>query len=160
MKSIILSLLILSGCALFPSHEKDLKSNIALYKTKASELVLNIKAKKSFSHIRTLGNELVALGGNVVAGFKVKDKDCSVYLEKVLEAQPKMMTLNLDEIENQYHEGTALPEIEKDLCITAKELIVHPATVVILSRLEDGPKHREQMEEELKEVIHHVDELK
>ena len=160
MKSIIMSLIILSGCALLPNQEKNLKNNIALYKNKANELVLNIKAKKSFSHIRTLGNELVTIGGDVVAGFKTKDKECTAYLEKVLAAQSKMMTLNLEEIESQYHEGTALPEIEKNLCITAKELIVHPATVVILSRLKDGPKHREQMEEELEEVIHHVDELK
>jgi len=159
--SLLLPILVfISSCAMFSSDKKDLNKNIGLYKAKANELVLNIKGKKSFGQIRTMSNELFKLGGLVISGYQEKDKSCKLYLEKVLEAQSKMLTLKLEEIEGQYHEGTALPEIEKDLCITAKELVVHPATVVILSRLEDNASNRESMEEELKEVINHVEELK
>jgi len=153
-------LLLFSSCALISRDEKDLNKNISLYKAKANELVLNIKSKKSFGQIRSMSSDLLKLGGLVISGYQSKDKSCKNYLEKVLEAQGKMLTLKLEEIEGQYHEGAALPEIEKDLCITAKELIVHPATVVILSRLEDNSKNREMMEEELEEVINHVEELK
>ena len=34
-----------------------------------------------------------------------------------------MLTLKLEEIEGQYHEGNALPETDKDLCITLKSLL-------------------------------------
>ena len=157
---LVLILVLISSCAMFSSDKKDLNKNISLYKAKANELVINIKGKKSFGQIRTMSNELLKLGGLVISGYQEKDKTCKAYLEKVLEAQAKMLTLKLEEIEGQYHEGAALPETDKDLCITAKELVVHPATVVILSRLEDNASNRESMEEELKEVINHVEELK
>ena len=157
---LVLILVLISSCAMFSSDKKDLNKNISLYKAKANELVINIKGKKSFGQIRTMSNELLKLGGLVISGYQEKDKSCKAYLEKVLEAQAKMLTLKLEEIEGQYHEGAALPETDKDLCITAKELVVHPATVVILSRLEDNASNRESMEEELKEVINHVEELK
>ena len=154
------ALFLISSCAMFSNDERDLDKNISLYKAKANELVLNIKGKKPFGQIRTMSNELLKIGGLVISGYRERDKSCNDYLNKVLEAQAKMLTLKLEEIEGQYHEGSALPETDKDLCITAKELVVHPATVVILSRLEDNSANRESMEEELKEVINHVEELK
>ena len=159
MKKLFPIFVLLCSCALLPSLESLLKGSMSLYKEKANQLTVKIQSKKSFEEIRLLGNELVELGSNVVLGYKEKEKSCEAYLENVLDAQNKMVTLQLDEIENQYHDGEALPETENESCIMAKELVVHPATVVILSRLEDNSLNRERMVEEIEEVIHHLDGL-
>jgi hypothetical protein len=159
MKKWLPVLAFLCSCALFPDFESLLKGKLSLYKKRANELTTKIKSKKSFEDIRLLGNELVELGSIVVMGYKEKEKSCDVYLENVLEAQSKMVTLQLYEIENQYHDGEALPETERESCVMAKELVVHPATVVILSRLEDNSLNRKRMVEELEKVIHQLDGL-
>ena len=75
-------LFLLSSCALFSTDEQDLNKNITLYKSKANELVLNIKSQKPFGQIRSMSNELLKLGGLVISGYQAKVKACSNYLER------------------------------------------------------------------------------
>ena len=72
-----------------------------------------------------------------------------------------MQSLSLAEIESKWHEGEALPEDADTVCMEAKELVVHPSTVVILSKDNfTSAKNKEQMSDELNEVIEHMSELK
>ena len=57
---------------------------------------------RPFGQIRTMSNELLKIGGLVISGYRERDKSCNDYLNKVLEAQAKMLTLKLEEIEGQY----------------------------------------------------------
>jgi len=68
----------------------------------------------------------------------------------------EMQTISLPQIERDYHDGEALPK-SADHCYNAKELVVHPATVVILAKKKISSKTREQMLAEIDEVIAHLD---
>jgi hypothetical protein len=64
-------------------------------------------------------------------------------------------------MEEDYHGGAALPK-SKDFCFESKELLVHPATVYLLSKNSKLPagQIKEQMTAELEELQEHFDEVK
>ena len=70
----------------------------------------------------------------------------------------KLDTLTLEEIERDYHADGALPEAP-DFCYHAKDLIVHPATVILLTREPDSELTRGRIGAEIQEVRAHVGQV-
>jgi hypothetical protein len=70
-----------------------------------------------------------------------------------------MLTLNIEQIEDQYHAGNALPKSD-DICFEMKELIVHPATVILIGK-NNFPftKAKVKVAGELEELYDHLDEI-
>ena len=159
-----LILTFLSGCSCLCSKRqaKDLSSTINLYERKSVSLVKLIESKDAAKElVIAKAKELVEISRPILAGFQAKYPQCKGYLQTVLNNSQKMQSLSLAEIESKWHEGEALPEDADTVCMEAKELVVHPSTVVILSKDNfTSAKNKEQMSDELNEVIEHMSELK
>ena len=100
---------------------------------------------------------LMAIGSELVKEIALKQAECKTVLDVVVQNAEQMTGLSVAQIEEQYHQGKALPK-GSDLCYEAKEFVVHPATVIVLAR-EKGfdSETRGAMAGELGELAHHVD---
>ena len=72
-----------------------------------------------------------------------------------------MLTISVDEIERDYHADGKLPPVKDAACYHAKDLLVHPATVVVLATNQThDQKTKEQMHHEIEEVLEHFGQVK
>ena len=142
--------------------KKKMSTQIGIYEKKSTNLVKIINNKDSAKElVIARAKELIEISKPILTGFQEKYPQCHKYLQKVLDNSQKMQTLSLDNIEKNWHEGEALPQDADSVCIETKELIVHPSTVVILANNDfQSKKNKEQMSDEINEVIEHMSELK
>lgn len=77
--------------------------------------------------------DLVKLSKDLNKGFAERHSECREYLNAALAVADKMPEMSLEHIEKNYHADAALPKASA-LCHHAKDLLVHPATVLILLR--------------------------
>ena len=153
---IVAAALVLTSCA---APKKDIHSKVASYKVKAQNLVKMAQASESKSEMNKLSLELISSAKPIIAQFKVMHPKCTELLDTIVSDSAKMTKLSLGVIERDYHDGEALPKAP-DNCYNAKELIVHPATVTILTSAKSlNSEGREQIVDEMEEVIAHIDEL-
>jgi len=93
--------------------------------------------------------------------FISKNQQCENYLSQALAASGQMPNLSLHQIEQDYHADGKLPAVADASCYHAKDLLVHPATVVILSNTQtDNQQTRAQIKHELLEVLEHFSQVK
>jgi hypothetical protein len=131
------------------------------YQTQANQLVTDIKASKPVDGIAQLASQLTATGLKIAPAILAKYPACDAYLKAVIAAASTMHSLPLAEIESGYHKDGKLPKNSQGECYHAKDLIVHPATVVALAK--QGLKTdeaRASAQEEIVEVLTHVGQLK
>ena len=76
----------------------------------------------------------------------------------MLKNENEMKNLAPSKIETDYHEGEALPKFA-DHCHDIKEILVHPATVISLAKHRGLKDSKEQMYDEMEEVLSHLDAL-
>lgn len=152
------SLIFLTACSSTKSGNQAFDNALSEYKTNAIMLVQAINKQASFGTIRSLSDKLISSSTPIIKMVKEGQNDCNQFLDKVLKDQQKMKTISLKEIETLYHEGQALPDAP-DKCYLAKELTVHPATVFILSKKSNTTQTRQQMSDEITEVLAHLDDL-
>ena len=134
----------------------DLDKLISEYETSAKSLLNNNKKNKSKKTMISSANDLIAIAKPILVKFSQTYPECKELLNVIIKSDVKMSNLSLHEIEQQFHEGEALPEAD-DICFDAKELIVHPATVIVISKnykLEKG--QRTQINDEIAEVLGHL----
>ena len=85
-----------------------------------------------------------------------KAPECAEVLMVLKEKRKEILTIGLEELERVYHEGEGLPQAPEH-CYHAKELTVHPATVIVLARQNPFlPEHIDQMRLELSELESHL----
>ena len=115
--------------------------------------------------------EMMAIGVKACEEYAAKRPDDAKMLNLVATNADKMKGMSLTEIEAQWHEkgflksqgiDSALLE-EKSLTGSLMDTVVHPATAIIA--LNDYKKSKdkallEQVNDELKEVVHHVEMIK
>ena len=76
-------------------------------------------------------------------------------------AANKMLTLSLEDIEKDYHADGKLPPMKQAVCYHAKDLLVHPATVVVIAKTQpDNKDTRKMLHAEIEEVLEHFGEVK
>lgn len=137
-------------------------SNEALTKYgKVAELATTEIKTVSFQKIAKSSTELVNLAKDILPAFTKSNPECKVYLDAVMLASDSMQQLSLDEIEADYHLDGKLPALTSGDCYHAKDLLVHPATVVVMAKtLKDTSKNRKKMSHEIEEVIQHLNLVK
>lgn len=102
------------------------------------------------------GLDLVEDSKTILAQVIKAKPQCADYLNKTLAAADAMLTMDLDTIERDYHKDGALPKAPGE-CYHAKDLLVHPATAVVLARGETFNKDTlETIEHEIEEVLSHA----
>jgi hypothetical protein len=163
-KLITLTFLIILGtsCSLINKNKQsdEGKKLLNSYRSESLELIKMNKAKSKRLSLRKKSSSLINLARPILNKLISENKVCSQFLKQTLSDIKKMKKLSLDKIEELYHDGEALPEMEDETCILGKELVVHPAIVYILTKKKLNSKSREQINEELEEVLSHLDELK
>ena len=82
-------------------------------------------------------------------------------MSAAIKAADEMLTISVDEIERDYHADGKLPPVKDAACYHAKDLLVHPATVVVLAANQThDQKTKEQMHHEIEEVLEHFGQVK
>ena len=100
--------------------------------------------------------ELVESSKKILAQVIQSKPQCADYLNQTLAAADSMLTMDLDVIERDYHQDGALPKAPSE-CYHAKDLLVHPATAVVLARGEYFDKSAlSSIEHEIQEVLAHA----
>ncbi|OUR97407.1 hypothetical protein A9Q84_13865 [Halobacteriovorax marinus] len=159
LSTIALSLLF-SCSSTTKNSNSDLNKLVSEYESSAKTLLENNNQKSRKNTIIKNANDLIAKAKPILIAFKNKNPQCSELLTAIMNSDKKMGLLTLEQIEEQYHEGSALPKAD-DLCFEAKELIVHPATVIVISKNYKLSKdQRTQINDEIEEVLGHLDLFK
>lgn len=157
MKNIIilfLSALILSSCASFKESDSAAAHS---YKKELTALRTHLLKKNiDMQWVKEESLGLIERATALLESFAAKYPDCRELISQVLENRERMLQMELPEIESQFHEGEALPESEL-ICYNPKELVVHPATVFLLTQSQDVENPLMSMRAELEELDLHFD---
>ena len=124
----------------------------------AKQIISMAKENKPAELVRKKTVELIDKATPILTEYQRQSPNCQEFLSIVINKKSEMMNLKLSEIEKLYHDGDALPEAN-DECYNAKELLVHPATVYIITNNKYNQSGREQIVEELEELLAHSDIL-
>ena len=134
------------------------KRAISEYKQTAQNIIQKAKAGGDSQELASLGWQLINKAKPILDRIRKKNPACRNILDIILERSQEMTQLDLASIERNYHQGAALPKSDEN-CYEAKELIVHPATVIVLATRHDNPAGKQKIVEELEEVLAHIDML-
>ena len=110
------------------------------------------------SAIRQQAEELLALSETVIESARFRLPQCDTYLEKTLVLKDQLQQISLDSLEKDYHHDGALPKAPGE-CYHTKDLFVHPATVIVLTRDDPNLKTetRGSISAEITEVLAHTE---
>ncbi|MGB0453835.1 MAG: hypothetical protein ACPGJV_08980 [Bacteriovoracaceae bacterium] len=150
----LIMILALTSCA-----TKNTSSALSEYKEKASTLIKLNKENADAKTLKNLGLELINMAKPIIAEQITKLPKCDKLLNTIIDRSDAMTKMSLEEIEVGYHGGEALPESPVE-CYDAKELIVHPATVVVLTNKALTKTSRDQIHAEIEELLEHLGDLK
>ena len=131
---------------------------MADYKKSAQALVRDTRQGADAQKIADQAKQLIEKAKPILHTVKMKNPGCQKVLDIIVEKSLEMTQLDLESIERDYHHGAALPESD-DECYEAKELIVHPATVVILANKHFHTAGKKQIVDEIEELLAHIDIL-
>lgn len=132
---------------------------LANYEIEAKKLVANLEYDRvRLDEINKQAKELLALSENIFATARFRLPQCDDYLAKTLELKNSLQRISRDTLEKDYHHDGALPKAPGE-CYHTKDLFVHPATVLILTR--DDPSlsetTRTSINAEITEVLAHTE---
>ncbi len=96
-----------------------------------------INSSKNEQKLQEQMQDLVKLSIGLNKRFAEKHSECKEYLGKALAEADNMPQMKLEQIEKDYHADAALPKASP-LCHHSKDLLVHPATVLILLKSKDS----------------------
>lgn len=104
---------------------------------------------------------LVVLAKTMLGAFVAKNPACADYVNSALSQTSTMLNASLEEIERDFHADGKLPPMKKPECYHAKDLLVHPATAVVITKtLDASNRSRKMVKHELVEVIEHFNQVK
>lgn len=147
----MLGLSLFASVALASQTTKD-ESELYGETLKAATASLNAKVDK-----KKLGeqmNELVKLSKVLITKYSERHVECKDYLNQTAAQADKLADMPLEKIEKDYHEDGALPKAPA-ICHHAKDLLVHPATVLAILKVK-GEKGLNEAKAELVELNSHL----
>jgi len=107
---------------------------LADYEIAAKKLLTNLKNETSKAEeISDQAKELLLLSEDVINSARFRLPQCDEYLTKTMILKDILETISLESLEKDYHHDGALPKAPAE-CYHTKDLFVHPATVVVLTR--------------------------
>ncbi|MGB0835037.1 MAG: hypothetical protein ACPGR2_11000 [Psychrobium sp.] len=152
---IALSLSCLSASAF--ANNSDLLDNYG----KLAKLTTQQINTASYKDLGTASSQLVDIAKEFLPAFSKSNPVCKEYVDAIMKAADSMQKISLEEIEADYHHDGKLPKVTNGSCYHAKDLLVHPATVVVMANtLKDTKENRQSMAAELYEVIAHLGAVK
>ncbi|MBW3549971.1 MAG: hypothetical protein KY442_03850 [Proteobacteria bacterium] len=125
------------------------------YAEKARELSAAIASRADTSQLQEQTEALLDLAGEISPAYSTRHPHCVEYLEAALAVRDTWSDLDHETIERDYHHDGALPKPDNvGVCYHMKDLIVHPATVLVL--LSQSQPDFDQAKREIDEVIAHL----
>ena len=144
-------------------NEKQLISKaaglLADYEITAKKLIANLESNDSkVMAVNEQAKKLLELSETVIDSTQFRLPQCNEYLAKSLLLKNQLQTISHDKLEKDYHHDAALPKAAPE-CYHTKDLFVHPATVIVLTR--DDPSLNESTKSsinaEISEVLGHLE---
>lgn len=134
----------------------DASEGAAGYRTRATALQAGLVPGADLAAVRADAEALLELGAALVPGFVARHPRCADYLDAALKVREGWRTMDAETIERDYHHDGALPKIDDaGVCYHMKDLVVHPATALVL--LSAPQPDFVQAQAEIAEVVQHVD---
>jgi hypothetical protein len=157
MKSLALATLVASSV---PLSSTAFASDWGNYLSTAEATKVEIN-KGNVKKAGKLAKKLVSISTKLLPQVAEKHSQCQEYLSVALSAATKMQNISLEAIEKDYHADGKLPQVKDVKCYHAKDLLVHPATVVVLAKQANKTDAvKAQMLDEIDEVIEHFSQVK
>lgn len=126
------------------------------YERTARELAAGIDARRDVDILVATGEVLMAEGMILMPEFTSRHPHCAAYLEAASAVRKTWRELDHDTIERDYHEDGALQRPDNAAaCYHVKDLVVHPATaLVLLTQVEpDFDAARREIDEVLAHMV-------
>ena len=132
---------------------------LAQYEIASKKLISDLESKNASSENTQLqAQKLLNLSEDVISSAQFRLPQCKEYLEKTLVLKNQLQSISHDRIEKDFHHDGALPKAPAE-CYHTKDLFVHPATVIVLTRdapsLNDATKA--SINDEITEVLAHTE---
>lgn len=132
---------------------------LADYEIAAKKLIANLDNNSSnAADISKQAEALLALSENVISSAQYRLPQCNEYLAKTLILKGNLQKISHASLEKDYHHDGVLPKAPGE-CYHTKDLFVHPATVIVLTR--DDPtlneKTKASISSEISEVLAHTE---
>jgi hypothetical protein len=132
---------------------------LANYEFAAKKLIDDLdNSNISAQVISHQANELLTLSESVISSAQFRLPQCKEYLEKTLVLKDHLDKISNETLEKDFHHDGALPKAPTE-CYHTKDLFVHPATVIVLTR--DDPslldKTKSSINAEITEVLGHLE---
>lgn len=138
--------------------QKEVAVTLATYEFEASKLVDMVNEQANRASIDAQANKLVQLSEIVLDWARFRLSQCDEYIVKSLELKTLLEKISLESLESDYHHDGVLPQAPPE-CYHMKDMFVHPATVLVLTR--DDPdldtKTRDGINLEIVEVLAHTE---
>lgn len=130
---------------------------LASYEIESKKL-LDLLDGGTADEVSKKAEEIIQLSLDVIDAASFRLPQCKAYLDKTMELLPILKTISQEIIEKDYHHDGALPKGPGE-CYHTKDLLIHPATVVVLTR--DDPDlidaTKESITAEITEVLAHTE---
>jgi hypothetical protein len=132
---------------------------LANYEIEAKKLIDMIEQPApAAADVQAQAGKLMDLSETVIDSARFRLPQCDDYLAQSMVLKDKLGEISHEALEKDYHHDGALPRAPFE-CYHAKDLFVHPATVIVLTR--DDPaiadKTRSSIKAEISEVLAHTE---
>ncbi len=132
---------------------------LADYEIRAKKLVDSLANTELQAESVSLKAEaLLELSTEVIASARFRLPQCDEYLARTLQLRETLGSISHESLEKDYHQDGVLPKAPIE-CYHTKDLFVHPATVMVLTR--DDPtlaqSTRDTIADEINEVLAHTE---
>jgi len=148
------------GASADASGQQELVEKLSAYERRMAGLIETLRGEGGDAGaVEQAARELVERSVPIVDGFAKLHPDCADYIEASKEVIDELETIGPEAIERDYHQDGALPEGSPE-CYHAKDLLVHPATVVVLVREGGLGENRRSMLHEMQENQRHLEDVR
>jgi hypothetical protein len=131
---------------------------LADYEIEAKKLINSLGNTSDVNEINKVATKLLNLSEVVIESARFRLPQCNEYLTKALDLKNELKQITHDDLEKNYHHDAALPKAPAE-CYHTKDLFVHPATVIVLTR--DDPtlndETKSSINAEITEVLAHTE---
>jgi hypothetical protein len=141
-------------------RQKLQKSAVLLtnYEIQAKKLVRMTEKGADNLSINAQAMRLLDLSETVIESARFRLPQCDEYLSKSIALRSSLAEISHERLEKDYHHDGALPSAPVE-CYHAKDLFIHPATVMVLTRDDPalGEDTKNSIKLEILEVLAHTE---
>ncbi len=126
------------------------------YATQAQALSAQLRSGADAAAAAKAAEDLLKVGASIVPAFVERHPHCGDYMAAALKVRDGWRTMDAATLERDFHKDGALPQVQgdADTCYHMKDLVVHPATAIVL--LSQPAPDIEGAQREITEVVAHA----